>query len=191
MTHLSAMQEKFVTLPTILSFSRVFLLIPILYCLLTEFPNNRLWAAGLIVVGVLTDFWDGYIARTFRQVSELGKVIDPLADKIGVAGLAAALVWLGDIPLWFVIVIVVRDVLIVLGGLYIKKKKDMIPQSNWPGKIAVTLVAGVLLLATLRIEQLAIVQEGLIGASLVFMMFSLGLYAQRLFIGRHVAKGVK
>ncbi|MEX0602207.1 MAG: CDP-alcohol phosphatidyltransferase family protein [Bacteroidota bacterium] len=181
--------ERIVTLPTLFSILRVGLLVPLAYCLFTEFPGSRLWAVAIIAVGIVTDFLDGFFARRWHQVSEIGKIVDPLADKIAVGGLAVFLVVLGDIPLWFVVAVLVRDLLILAGALYIRRTKQIITQSSWPGKVAVTLIALVLLLAALREPMLEGVSELVLWSCVVLMIFSLLHYAQRLFIGRNVKSG--
>jgi len=178
------MRERILTASNAFSVARVILLLPLAYCLTNEFPYNRWWAAGIIAAAILTDFLDGYLARKLHQVSEFGKVIDPLADKIAVGVLAVMLVWVGDVPLWFLIVIIVRDALIVSGGLFIRKKKKIIVQSNWPGKIAVTAVAVYLLLSALNLGLLESFRQVTLWASVVLMVLSLAVYSRRLFIGR-------
>ncbi|MGH2567290.1 MAG: CDP-alcohol phosphatidyltransferase family protein, partial [Bacteroidota bacterium] len=177
------MRERIWTASNALSVVRVLLILPAGYCLTAEFPYHRLWAAGIIAVAILTDFLDGYFARKLHQVSELGKVIDPLADKIAVGVVTVILVWVGDIPFWFLTVVVARDALIVLGGLFIRKKKKIIVQSNWPGKIAVTAVAVYLMLSALRMDSLESFRQLTLWFSVVLMVLSLALYARRLFIG--------
>lgn len=175
-----------VTASTILSASRVVLLIPLWYCLSGSFENNRSWAAAIVALGVLTDFLDGYLARRLHQVSELGKIVDPVADKIAVGGLALMLVWLDNLPVWFFVLVIVRDVLILAGGIYIKRQKNIIVQSSMPGKLAVGATAAVLFLATLQIEQLRTLEELLIWLSVFLLVLSFVLYTQRLMIGRAV-----
>jgi cardiolipin synthase len=179
------MRQNF-TISNLLSVSRIFLVIPMGYCLLTDFPHHRLWTAIVILVAVSTDFLDGYLARKLHQVSELGKVIDPIADKIGIGAYAVLMAWTGDVALWYIIVILLRDVLIFIGGLYIRSKKRIIPQSNWPGKIAVTVIAMVLFCATLEMPASHPVYLILFWFSIVMMLASLISYGQRLFIGRNV-----
>lgn len=182
------MVERVWTISNTISMSRVLLVAPLGYCLLTEFEGNRLWAAGIILIGIVTDYLDGFLARRLHQVSEVGKIIDPLADKIGVGMLALFLVVSGDVPLWYFLVIIVRDAFILAGGIYIRRKKSIVTQSNWPGKIAVTGIALVLLLSTLRVPSLEDPRVILLWASVAVMVFSLAVYAQRLFIGRAVER---
>lgn len=182
------MGERIWTISNTISAGRVLLIAPLGYCLFTEFEGSRTWAVLVITVGILSDFLDGFLARRLHQVSELGKIVDPLADKIAIGLLALFLVIVGDIPLWYFIAIVVRDMLILLGGMYIRKKKHVVAQSNWPGKIAVTAVAVVLLLSVLREPQVEGLRMVVLWASIALMSFSLVVYIQRLFIGRGVER---
>jgi len=175
------------TLATKISASRILLMIPIAFLLFGEGEDNRLWVVGIILIGVATDFLDGYLARRMHQVSDLGKVIDPLADKIAVGTLALFLVILGDLPLWFLLAVVARDGLIVAGGIYIRREKKIITQSNMLGKVTVTVIALLLVTATIKIPSLEVMKIVLLWASVVFMLLSLGVYAKRLIIGKKVS----
>lgn len=184
------MAERVWTVSNILSCSRVLLLGPLAFCLFSEFENNRAWAALILLVGALTDFLDGFFARRFHSVSEFGKIVDPVADKIAVGAIAVFLVLLGDVPLWYVILVLVRDAMIFAGGLYIRRKKSIIAQSNMPGKLAVSFIALYLLFSVVRwdsLEDARIVTQWL---SVVLMVVSLFVYGQRLFIGRGLERKV-
>jgi len=102
------------TLPNLLSLFRI-LIIPLLVYLLT-FPDrlSALWAAGLFLIAAITDYFDGYFARRNKSVSDLGKILDPLADKLMVASaliMLAALDRPGEpsVPAWLVVVILARE----------------------------------------------------------------------------------
>lgn len=185
------MAERVWTASNILSCSRIFLLGPLAFCLFSEFDHNRLWAALILLIGALTDFLDGFLARRFHSVSEFGKIMDPIADKIAVGAIAIFLVMLGDIPLWYVGLVLVRDAMIFAGGLYIQKKKNIIAQSNLPGKLAVSFVSLYLLFSVLQwdsLEDATIVTQWV---SVILMVVSLIVYGQRLFIGRRMDKAVQ
>lgn len=102
------------TLPNLLSLFRI-LIIPLLVYLLT-YPDRyfSLLAAALFVVAALTDYFDGYLARRTQSVSDVGKILDPLADKLMVA---SALIMLAamdrpnepSVPAWLVVVILARE----------------------------------------------------------------------------------
>lgn len=182
------MLQRIWTVSTLLSFSRIALLAPIAYFLFSDIPNNRLWVGGVIIVAALTDFFDGYIARRLHQVTDFGKIIDPVADKITIGVAAILLVVAGMVPLWYVVVVIARDILILMGGLYIKSKKNIITQSNWPGKLAVSFIALVLLLSVLGISGLEGFQQVMIWVSIVMMSVSLFIYVRRLFVGNTLAR---
>jgi len=178
------------TASNVISSSRIILTLPAAYCLVVNFPHHRTWSVFFILVAVLTDFLDGYLARRLKQVSDLGKIIDPLADKVGVAIIAVCLAVTGDIPLWYLVVLLARDLLIFAGGVYIRQQKKIVPQANMAGKIAVNVIALALLLSIIRAESLETFRTVVIWLSLIAMAVSLVIYARRLFIGRSVvAKG--
>jgi CDP-diacylglycerol--glycerol-3-phosphate 3-phosphatidyltransferase len=125
-------------IPNLLSLLRVMLL-PFIVLSLKNGNDGLL--LGLMLLAVLTDWFDGFLARRLGQVSEAGKIIDPLADKLCVDTMVIALwLWRG-FPLWAAVLIVARDLMIVAGALFMLKKRKMVPVSNWPGKWAVAFMA--------------------------------------------------
>jgi CDP-diacylglycerol--glycerol-3-phosphate 3-phosphatidyltransferase len=178
--------HRYFTISNLLSASRIFLVIPMGYCLVLDFPHHRTWTAGIILIAVATVFLDGFLARKLHQVTDLGKILDPLADKIGIGIFAVLLAWTGDVPIWFIVFVLLRDIFIFCGGVYIHRMKKIVPQSNWPGKIAVTLVGFVLFLGTIQVDSLHHLTTYSIWASIVMMLWSIVSYAQRLFIGRNI-----
>jgi cardiolipin synthase len=169
------------TVSNVLSVARVALLIPVLYLLLKLNNGDRTLAAGFMLVAVLTDFLDGEIARRLHQETEFGRIIDPLADKICAGAVVIALVSLGDVPLWFLFVLIGRDTLILLGGVYIAKTKKVVYHSNWAGKGATAIVAAYLILATLRIESVNFLEAVLLWSSAAFLVLSFILYCKRFY----------
>jgi CDP-diacylglycerol--glycerol-3-phosphate 3-phosphatidyltransferase len=178
-----------ITISSTLSFSRIILAVPAWYCITHDFSNSRMVALALILVAVATDYLDGSIARKLHQVTELGKIIDPIADKIAVAIVALALMMRGELELWFLVLILLRDFLILLGGIYIQRKKKIITQSNWPGKFAVSFVTITLALTLIQIPALNGLRSIILWTSVALMAGSFALYVQRLFIGVKMMKG--
>jgi len=172
------------TFSNALSAARVLAAVPISVLLLEGSPGSRTWALVLVVLAIATDFLDGFFARRLHQVSELGKVIDPLADKIAVAAVGVILVIEGSLPLWYVGLVLARDLLILAGGLVIRSRKRIIPQSNWPGKIAVSAIALVMLLAIIDRPGLEPLEAVAFWGSVALMAVSVGVYARRLSIGK-------
>ncbi|MFN2333602.1 MAG: CDP-alcohol phosphatidyltransferase family protein [Wenzhouxiangellaceae bacterium] len=101
-------------LPNVLTVARMLLVGPLVYLLLVE----RFTAAlVLAVVAGLSDWLDGALARRFSWQSHFGGLLDPLADKLLMVATYATLAWLDKLPMWLFILVVLRDVVIVTGGL--------------------------------------------------------------------------
>ena len=83
-------------------------------------PPLRSWAVGILLVGALTDKLDGDVARWRNEVTEWGRIFDPLADKICVAVMSLVLLKLGDMPLWFVAALRGGTSCILTGGMFLK-----------------------------------------------------------------------
>jgi cardiolipin synthase len=124
---------RIVTIPNVISFVRL-MAIPVFLFLV--------WAerdvAGLIVlvVAVLTDFVDGAVARKLNQVSKLGQFLDPLADRLFIAAAVVALLIRDVIPLWLVVVVMLRDALLGVGALVMSRWGITTLPVKWLGKWA-------------------------------------------------------
>lgn len=168
--------QRLLTVSNLLSLIRALLTIPFTLVMLSDMPDARWWGIGLLALAALTDKLDGDIARKFGQVTEWGKILDPLADKIGMAVLALVLVHLGLIPLWLVAVILARDLLILVGGLYLKARRGYVEPSNTLGKWTVGVLAVTMALALL--EMKGTILEIAIWLSVVMLVLSFGGYVQ-------------
>lgn len=133
--------------PNLLSASRVAMMPFILLALRAEGEG---WLLALMLAAAATDFLDGLLARRLGMASELGRILDPVADKICVDSMAVALYLWRGFPWWAAGLIVGRDLLILLGGLLLVKRTKTVPASNWPGKAAVTLLAGAIVFYAMR-----------------------------------------
>jgi CDP-diacylglycerol--glycerol-3-phosphate 3-phosphatidyltransferase len=131
---------RFWTPPNILSVGRLFLLVPLFVFLRKgSADNGDFWAMVIMGIALLTDMLDGFIARVFRQESEWGRVLDPLADKtwLGCLAIFLALPWRAHpLPWEFLMMMLVRDVLIVAGAYLVFARTGHVVRSNWLGKIA-------------------------------------------------------
>ena len=105
------------TLPNLLSIFRIALVPLLVYFLTYSDPASSAWAASIFLLGSVTDYLDGYLARRNQSVSDLGKLLDPIADKVFVV---AALIMLAAmdrpdaVPAWLVVIIVVRETAVTL-----------------------------------------------------------------------------
>jgi len=120
-------------LPNFISVLRIVLVIPIVYLLV-----QRQFASALILFAVagVSDGLDGYLAKRNNWASRLGSILDPLADKLLLVSAYLALVWIEEIPLWLVMTIMVRDIIIIIGGVvyhYLIGQFEMVP--SWISKL--------------------------------------------------------
>jgi cardiolipin synthase len=129
--------------PNLLSLLRIVLIPVFLYFIFIPTMEHRLWALIVFLIASLTDFLDGWFARRLHQESDLGRFLDPLADKVLViAALSAFLVLDPFIPLWMVVIIVGRDVLITLMRyLAIRKGTALVTSSFGKVKTAFQMVS--------------------------------------------------
>ena len=133
-------------IPNVLSLVRIFL-VPVLVVFLIVVPRPyNLSAAVVFLAAVLTDWLDGRIARSTRQVTTLGKLLDPMADKLLISASLISLVQVGRVPAWMVVLIVGRD-LAITGLRGIAASQNIIIQASDFGKA--TMIAEVIAVALL------------------------------------------
>lgn len=120
-------------LPNSLSISRIFLTPVLVVILLTRVEGKEIYGAAIFVIAALTDFFDGYFARKRNQVTTVGKLLDPIADKLLVTSAFISLVELGLAPAWMVVIIVGRE-FAVSGIRGIAATRGYLMPANWLGK---------------------------------------------------------
>jgi CDP-diacylglycerol---glycerol-3-phosphate 3-phosphatidyltransferase len=126
-----------VNLPNALSLVRIFL-VPVLVVFLIAVPRPyNLTAATVFLAAALTDWLDGRLARRMRQVTTLGKLLDPIADKLLISASLISLVQVGRAPAWMVVLIVGRD-LAITGFRAIAAAQGVIIQASDFGKATMT-----------------------------------------------------
>ena len=100
------------TLPNWITLSRLLGLPVLLYCLQSPTNQTRWLSLAIFLIGAITDWLDGYLARKLNQVTEIGKFLDPLVDKLFVLAPLLALIQLGEVPAWGVSLILARELTI-------------------------------------------------------------------------------
>ncbi len=136
--------------PNLISSFRLLLFVPFLY-LFNNYSSNenvRIYILILIIVAFVSDLLDGYIARKTNSISELGKIIDPLADKILVALIIINLYLLNEIPEFYFWIVITRDICIFIGGIIVSQKIGKVLSSNLLGKLTVFSI-GIFIITTL------------------------------------------
>jgi cardiolipin synthase len=125
--------SRVLTVPNLISAVRI-AMIPVFWALIVD-QDTTTWGIVLFGVVVATDWVDGTIARRTGQVSEFGKVLDPVADRAAIAAGLIALVVRGAFPLWAAALILVRDVAVLTAGAVMATKGLRI-EVRWIGKVA-------------------------------------------------------
>lgn len=123
-------------IPNMLSIFRLILVPVFVAFYFGDSQNARFYAAGVYALAALTDFLDGRIARKFNMESKLGRILDPLGDKVMTFSALLCITIDKIIPLWAVIVFCVKEFAMMVGGYIIYKKSMDMPPSNYLGKIA-------------------------------------------------------
>jgi len=168
------------TISNLLSFLRLLMAIPfwILIGNINE-PGMRNVIAALIVIGALTDWLDGYVARKRNEITELGKIIDPLADKITIGAIIIRLFMVGEIPEYYFFLIIGRDVLIFIGGVIVFKMIGKVLPSNVLGKITVSMIGMVILLIVLEMSRNSYLFQFFYNGSIILLIVSFFAYVYR------------
>lgn len=148
-------ENRVCTVSNGLTLFRIVLLPFILFFLLQSAPSANALVLFLLSVAVLTDVLDGYFARRLSQVSNLGKILDPLADKITIGSMAVFLMFLRGLPGWAVVLIVGRDLAILFCSFFLIRRRGIIPMSNLPGKITGVALACLVIVYILGWHPLA------------------------------------
>lgn len=102
-------------IPNAISLMRIALIVPVLMLILQD---EYSWALGLFFFAGFSDGLDGYLANRFDWRTRLGGLLDPVADKLLVAGMFVTLAWVGQIPVWLAALVITRDI-VIFGGAVI------------------------------------------------------------------------
>lgn len=139
--------KSIINLSNLLTIIRLLLVIP-LYVLFQSWGQSFVKESILIllIIAAITDILDGYLARKFGHITEFGKILDPISDKILIAFLLFEVIRLNLLPYNYLIIVILRDILILLGGIYCSKKTGIILQSNFLGKITALAIGIVIFL---------------------------------------------
>ena len=135
---LQTRQDRIMTLANAISISRIFLAIPLVLIFedIADGMTGKLWQAfALIIIIVLTDFLDGYVARKAGEITNFGKLIDPVADKVCMMVVLIYLIISNKLPfLLFFLTLAIRDIFLIIIGVYLMFSQEEVFQSNKSGK---------------------------------------------------------
>ncbi len=172
---------KFNTVSNYISLFRLLLSVPV-YFLLDGMMENEEYRTVLIVllwIAYFSDIADGYFARKFDQISEWGKIIDPLADKVLVVIIVIKLFMMSEIPDYYFWIIVLRDVIIFTGGVFVSKKLGKVLPSDYVGKVTVATIALFIMVVILNISREFWLYQLLLYVSIILSFASVINYGLR------------
>ena len=180
-------KREIFSIPNIMSYVRL-LLIPV-FCwlyLTAETDRDFLWASVVVLISSLTDMMDGWVARRFHMITDIGKVLDPVADKLTHAALAVCLVIRHPLMWALIVLMLVKEGYMGLMGLKFLRKGQMLDGAMWFGKVCTAvLFCGLLILFMFpRLPDAAV--NGCILVMMVVMVYTLCKYVS---VYRRLQKG--
>ncbi len=170
--------KKNLTVPNALSLIRIIIIVPLVIFMLRE---QYVGAGLMLLISAVSDMFDGIIARKFHQITQLGKILDPIADKLTLIAVVICINIIYPVVTSFVIVLFSKEILMLCGGFLLLRMKIKPPAAKWYGKVStvifyVSVVTVVLLKAIWNItDQFLIVI--LFSITTFAMLFSLANYA--------------
>lgn len=140
---------------------------------LIEAPYGNIIGVVIFIIASLTDFLDGYLARSRNLVTNFGKFMDPLADKLLVSSALIYLVEAKELAAWIVIIIISRE-FIISGFRVVAANEGIVMAASWWGKIktATTMVMIIVIISNFNFENIIVIEQILIYASLFFTVVS-------------------
>ena len=125
----------FLLVPNLLAIFRILLLPLIFYFLAQNNTTSYYIAILLILIAIVSDVLDGYFARRLNQITDLGKILDPLADKLGLGIFVIFIIFHRGFPIWAAGLLFFKDLLTLVGAVLLVKRRDLFPMSNNWGKL--------------------------------------------------------
>ena len=133
-------QFKKSIIPNLLTFFRILLVPLFVGVFISSIKFHREISAIIFIISSITDFLDGYIARKYKSETDMGRILDPLADKILVISALILLAIKKDIPIWILEALFLRELILIIGSaLIIKREEKIICPSIW-GKLATVFI---------------------------------------------------
>lgn len=173
----SKFEKKIFTIPNILSFFRI-CLIPVIAWLYAS-EHNYLWAGILLILSGITDVVDGFVARHFNMVSDLGKVLDPVADKLTQLVMLICLVLRFPLMIAPLVLMAIKEIYMSVSGIIIIRRKGIVKSADWHGKAATFILDLTMVLHIFWLEITPAVSTGLIVACSVMIIVSFVFYGIR------------
>lgn len=166
------------TIPNLLSFIRILLVVPLIQFLMIQ---NYILAGIVLLISAVSDALDGLIARKFNQISQLGKILDPIADKLTLIAVVICInILYPDISI-FVMLLFLKEILMLSGGAVLLNFRIRPPAAKWYGKVSTAVFyASIITLVVLKAVwgyTNSILTTTLLTITTLLMLFSLTMYS--------------
>ena len=171
------------TVPNAISLARIALLPLFVWLYLTsDETNGREFLSFIVLVASgLSDLFDGMIARKFNQISDLGKLLDPLADKLTQVTVMVCLFMRYHIVIYLLIICLVKELCQGLGGLILLHRGAKLDGARWYGKVSTFVFYGVMACIVLMNDMNDTAKQVLIGIVAIVMLFAFFRYVREFF----------
>ena len=143
-------------IPNILSCIRIALVGVFIYLFFLDYPDNVVAALIVFLLAGATDVVDGYLARRNNWITNLGKILDPFADKLMQCTVLVCMLIKELLPIWLVIPFIIKELVILIGGIFVSKKMSKVVVSNIFGKMTVVFFYAAILTCILARDYLAL-----------------------------------
>jgi cardiolipin synthase len=147
-------KRDFFILPNLLAIFRIFLFPFIFFFLAQDTHPGLAVAIVLIVLAVASDVLDGYFARKLNQITDLGRILDPLADKLGLGIFVIFIILHRDFPIWAAVLLFAKDFMTLFAALLMVRKKGFVLMSNNWGKLNSWIWVFTVVVYIARVEQI-------------------------------------
>lgn len=169
-------KRQILTVPNLLSLLRL-LMIPLFVWLYLHGYEG--WTAAVLILSGVTDVVDGFIARHFGQVSDVGKALDPVADKLTQAAMLLCLMSVYPMMIVPFLLLAVKEIFAAVSGMIVIRRTGYVPGAEWHGKVTTLLLYGMMIIHVVWQDIPGWMSNVLNGGCVVMMLISLVLYARR------------
>ena len=169
--------KKNINVPNLLSMLRIIVIVPLTKFLLDQ---DFIMAGVMVLISAVSDMLDGFLARKLNQITELGKVLDPIADKLTLIAIVLCMNYLYPEIMPFILILFIKEMLMLSGGAFLLKIKIRPPAARWFGKISTvifyTSITSLILLKAIWGYTNITLSLVLLSVTTVSMLFSLVMY---------------
>ena len=170
-------------IPNILSVIRILLVFAFVVVFFAPFDYNKIWALIIFLTAGATDVVDGFLARKFNWITDLGKILDPFADKLMQCTVLVCLCIENVVPVWFLLIYFAKEFMTLLIGFIVIRRRSVVVVSKWYGKASVCLFYATIFAAVIMKYVCALSVEGFYQLLLYLPAAIMAVFAFGAYIG--------